>query len=399
MTRRFVGLAIVLGLITAVGPFAIDMYLPALPTIGQALQASPAAVQMSLMIYFITVGVFQLPFGPLTDIAGRKTPLYAGLGLFIAGSIGCALSPNIESLIFFRFVQALGACAGIVVPRAVVRDLYTGPDAARLMSMLMLVMSISPILAPLTGSFVIDAFGWRGVFWGVAVTASIATFLAATCLAETRPAHLRLESSWSASLAAYQALLADPRFMGLVFVGAFGISAFFIYLAGSSFVIVGHYGLSARDFALLFSLNAASFFACSQLTGVLTHRFGLARVIRAAVVGFAAVMATGAVYMSSSLASLPAMIAFLMAGFGFLGLVLPSASVLALEDHGEIAGTASALMGALHMITGAAVMAVAGLVSDGSPGPMVACIAVSAALSAVISGLTLGRRRRTAAAD
>jgi len=399
MSRRFVGLAIVLGLITAVGPFAIDMYLPALPTIGASLNASPAAVQMSLMVYFIVVGIFQLAYGPLTDIVGRKPPLYFGLGLFIAASIGCALAPSIEALIGFRALQALGACAGVVVPRAVVRDLYTGPEAARLMSMLMLVMSISPILAPLTGSFVIEAFGWRGVFWGVAITAGIATMLAAVCLTETRPAHQRLASSWSASVKAYRALLADPRFMGLTFVGAFGISAFFVYLAGSSFVIVGYYGLSSRDFALLFSLNAASFFTCSQFTGMLTHRYGLETVIRVAAIAFAISLAAGAAVMHTEAASLPALIGFLMLGFGFLGLVLPTAGVLAMDDHGAIAGTASALMGSVHMVTGAVVMALSGLVSNGSPGPMIACIAASAAASAIVSILTLGGRRQPAAAE
>ncbi len=151
--RRFLQLAIVLGLITAVGPFAIDMYLPALPSIGGALHASPAAVQMSLMVFFFALGVCQLVYGPLSDLFGRKMPIYVGLAIFTTGSVGCAFAPNVNVLIGFRVLQALGACAGMVVPRAIVRDLYTGHDATRLMSLLMLVVSISPLLAPLTGSF------------------------------------------------------------------------------------------------------------------------------------------------------------------------------------------------------------------------------------------------------
>lgn len=208
----FLQLAIVLGLITAVGPFAIDMYLPALPSMGGSLHATPAAVQMSLMVFFITLGVCQLVYGPLSDIFGRKLPIYAGLAIFTIGSVGCAFAPNINVLIGFRVLQSLGACAGMVVPRAVVRDLYTGHDATRLMSLLMLVVSISPILAPLTGSLIIAGFGWRGVFWALTIAGAITFLLAATQLKETREIHHRADSSWTSAIAAYRKLLADPHF-------------------------------------------------------------------------------------------------------------------------------------------------------------------------------------------
>lgn len=167
MPRSIARLAILLGLITAVGPFAIDIYLPALPTLGASLQASPAAVQMSLTVFFVIVGVCQLFYGPISDVFGRKPPIYAGLVIFAVGSIGCALAPTIETLIAFRALQAFGACAGMVIPRAIVRDLYTGHEAARLMALLMLVMSVSPILAPLAGSLIISLWSWREVlpYW------------------------------------------------------------------------------------------------------------------------------------------------------------------------------------------------------------------------------------------
>jgi len=173
MQTRFLRNAITLGLLSAIGPFAIAMYLPALPAIGRSLQASTSAVQMSLTVLFIALSLAQSIYGPLSDMVGRKAPLYFGLALFSIGSIGCALAPNIQVLIAFRFVQGLGACAGMVIPRAVVRDLHTGIDATRLMSLLMLVFSISPILAPLTGSFVIQLGGWRSVFWVVLVAAAV----------------------------------------------------------------------------------------------------------------------------------------------------------------------------------------------------------------------------------
>src|SRR5258706_15212032 len=155
--------AIVLGLLTAVGPFAIDMYLPTLPLIGRGLVADAQAVQASLIAFYVALGAGQLLAGPLSDMLGRKPPMYVGLTVFVGASIACALAPSIGTLIVFRLVQGLGACAAMVTPRAVVRDLYSGPAAARLMSLLLTVYSVSPILAPLVGSLVADAAGWRGV--------------------------------------------------------------------------------------------------------------------------------------------------------------------------------------------------------------------------------------------
>jgi DHA1 family bicyclomycin/chloramphenicol resistance-like MFS transporter len=389
MASSFVRQAVVLGLITAVGPFAIDMYLPALPTIGGALHASPALVQMTLTVFFVVMGVCQLFYGPLADIVGRKPPIYVGLVLFLAGSVGCAFAPGIGSLIGFRVLQSLGACAGMVVPRAVVRDMYTGHDATRLMSLLMLVVSISPILAPLTGSFIIAGFGWRGVFWALTLAASIALVLALTQLPETLAAHHRAASTWAGAFQAYLRLLADPFFMGLTLVGAFGVSSFFIYLANGAFVIIGHYGLSPRIFSLCFALNAASFFGFSQLTAWATARYGLPAIIRAASAGFALSMAVAALLFALGMDSLALMMACLFAGYGFLGLVLPTSAVLSLEQHGAIAGTASALMGALQFVVGAAIMAASAAFIGSRPAPMVYGIAICALITLLLALATL----------
>ncbi|MHA6684085.1 multidrug effflux MFS transporter [Mesorhizobium sp. A556] len=395
MTPKFLRIAVVLGLLSAIGPFAIDMYLPALPSIGADLQASSAAVQMSLLIFFLSMGLGQIVVGPISDMVGRKTPLYAGLVLFIAGSIGAALAPSIGWLVAFRFVQGLGACAGMAVPRAVVRDLHTGPEAAKLMSLLMLVFSISPILAPLTGSFIIEAFGWRGVFWAVTIAAIIATVLLATSLAETRPAEARVGSSFRTALSAYRFLLGDRNFLGLTAIGGFAISSFFVYLASSSFILIDHYGLTPQIYSVFFSINAVSFFAMSQLTGMLSERFGLRRVVRVAVTGFATTMVVLFAVMAG-VDSLAVLAALLFVGYGFVGLVIPTTSVLAMDDHGEIAGTASALMGTLQFAIGAVAMAVSGLFFDGTPVPMVAGIALCAVISFGLAQATLGRVRDAA---
>jgi DHA1 family bicyclomycin/chloramphenicol resistance-like MFS transporter len=397
MQTRFLKTALVLGLVTAVGPFAVDMYLPALPGIGAGLSASPAAVQLSLTAYFVTIGLCQLVYGPLSDILGRKAPLYAGLVLFILGSVGCALAPSIESLIGFRVLQALGACAGMVVPRAVVRDLHTGPDAARLMSMLMLVVSISPILAPLTGSAIIAATGWRGVFWAVAAAAVCALGLLAFALPETRPVHARADATWKGALSGYRRLITDPGFLGLTLIGGFGVSSFFIYLAGSPFVLMNHYGLSQTQFSLFFAVNAASFFGAAQLNGRLAARFGMGAVIRTAATGVAASLLLLFALMAAGFQALPVLAGCLFVAFGFLGLVVPTSAVLSMEAHGAIAGAASALMGAIHLLVGAGAMAAAGLFADGTPLPMTAAVAVCGTLSLATTLLTL-RRPATAEA-
>lgn len=397
--NHFLRLAVALGLITAVGPFAIDMYLPALPSIGANLNAGPNAVQATLMAFFIVFGVCQLFYGPLADIMGRKLPLYAGLALFAAGSVGCALSSDVGTLIAFRVLQALGACAGMVIPRAVVRDLHTGHEATKLMSMLMLVMSVSPILAPSIGSFVIAAFGWRGVFWALTVAAAVALGLTVFVLEETRPREARRGSSWVGAFRSYGRLLQDREFVGLTMVGGFGIASFFAYLGSASFVLQDHYGLTPGQFSLCFSLNAASFFGFSQLTGTLTKRFGLPPVIRLAGVGFALATAITAAFFLAGYDGLPLMIVGLFIGYGFLGLVLPTSAVLSLENHGAVAGTASALSGALQMIAGAVVMACGGWFSDGTAEPMVATIAVAAILSAGTAFAVLRGSRRGAATE
>ena len=294
-------------------------------------------------------------------------------------------------LIGFRALQGFGACAGMTIPRAIVRDMRTGHEATRIMSLLMLIVSISPILAPLTGSFIIGAFGWRAVFGVLTGVAIVGVLLAATQLTETRPARHRSDSTWRSAFTAYRLLLIDPTFIGLSFIGAFGISSFFIYIGSASFVFINHYALSPTLFSLCFALNAVSFFAFSQMTARLTARFGLAPVIRVAVSGFAGVTAILAVLMTLGADSLPLMMGFLFVGYGCLGVVIPTASVLALERHGAIAGTASALMGSIQLVTGAALLAVAGLFAEGAPQPMVIGIAACGVAAFLVAQIALRR--------
>ncbi len=388
-------MALLLGLLSAIGPFAIDMYLPALPAIGQSLRADIGAVQMSLTAFFISLGAGQLLYGPVSDMVGRKPPLYAGLAVFAIASVGCALATDIQTLIALRFIQGLGAAAGMAIPRAVVRDLHTGTDAARLMSLLMLVFSISPILAPLVGSGVIAVTGWRGVFWAVTIAAVAGLAMMATLLAETRPASERVESSIGSALSAYWLLLRDRHYLGLVFIGSFAMAGFFTYLANSSFVMIDHYGLSPALYSVAFGVNAAAFFGASQFNGALGERFGLARLVKFGVAGCGVAMVAMFAYYAMGGDGLWVMIVLYFIASGFMGFVIPTTGVLALEMHGAIAGTASALLGTLQMLTGAVAMAVVGAFTDGGPLPMVTGMAAGALIAGVLTWLTLGGDRGT----
>jgi MFS transporter, DHA1 family, multidrug resistance protein len=388
MRARFLKNAIVLGLLSAIGPFAIDMYLPALPSIGRSLHADAAAVQMSLTAFFIALSIGQPICGPLSDRFGRKAPLYGGLALFVAASLGCALAPNIGTLIAFRFVEGLAACAGMVIPRAIVRDLHTGVDATRLMSLLMLVFSVSPILAPLTGSFVIQLAGWRAVFWTVTAAALLGAVIL-TAVPETRPKSVRATASALGALAAYKVLLRDRSFLGLAFIGAFGLSSFFVYLSNSPFVLIEHYHLSPRLFSVLFSTNAAAFFAVAQLNGWLASRIGLRHLVRRAATGYAAVLAALLLLFVIGVDRLAVLAVLLFIGYGFLGMVLPTAAVLALEHHGSMAGSASALLGTVQSGMGSLVMLLVGSFANSTPLPMVAGIAGCALLALILARTTL----------
>ena len=276
MPSSFARNAIVLGLLCAIGPFAIDMYLPALPSISADLGASTAATQMSLMVFFAAFGMCQLVYGPVADMVGRKPPIYFGLTVFTIASVGCALAPSIEWLIAFRFVQGIGACASMVIPRAIIRDLHTGVEATRLMALIMLVFSVSPILAPLTGSALIVPFGWRAVFVGVTIAGIAAFALDPFLLPETHPPAARVRANLRSVAAGYGLLLRDRHFLGLTFIGGLGMSSFFAFLASSSFIYIEHFGLTPTQYSLGFSINAIGFIGSSQFAA--QHR----RALRAA---------------------------------------------------------------------------------------------------------------------
>ena len=386
-------LVVILGLLSAIGPFAIDMYLPALPQIGASLNAPVSAVQASLTAFFIALGVGQPLFGSLSDMWGRKKPLYLGLLIFVVASIGCALAQDIQTLVVLRFIQGMGAAAGMAIPRAVVRDMHTGHEAARMMSLLMLVFSVSPILAPLAGTAVIALGDWRWVFWAVAVAAVLGLAAMVRGLPETRNAAARQDSSLGDALQAYGVLLRDWHYLGLVFIGACAMAGFFVYLAGSPFVLINHYGLSTTQYSVAFALNAIAFIGAAQFTGSLGKRFGLVAVVKVAATASGVVMLSLLTYYLLGGEKLAVLIGLYFVASALMGLVIPTTSVLALEEHGAIAGTASALLGTLQMLTGAVAMQIVGMFSNGKPLPMVIGMATGALIGVLLTWITLGGSR------
>ena len=379
--------ALVLGLLSCVGPFAIDMYLPAMPDIGASLDTSVAAMQGTITAYFLAFGVAQLFYGPWADQAGRKIPLYAGLGVFLLGTLICALAPTIGWLTAGRFVQGLGGAAVMVVPRAIIRDMATGHQATRLMAAIMLVISVSPMLAPLAGAGVMAVASWRWIFGVLAIAAFLSLLMIRFVLTETLPPTQRQRFDMADTIRGAKRLLSDRGFMSLTFLGGFAMASFFVFIASGPFVYTQAFGLSPTGFSLAFAVNAIGFFSASQLAAGLGQRFGATHVVRVAVLGFF-VSTTGlALIGTMGFATLALVIAGLFIANAFLGLVIPTVMVLALEEHGDIAGLASSLGGTLQMLAGGMMIVVTAPFFDGTALPMLGAIAVCGAMALVLSRL------------
>ena len=364
--KAYYRLAVILGALTAMGPLAIDMYLPSLPTIARQLQSTPAFVQVSLAVYFTGIALGQAFYGPLSDRIGRKPALYFGLTVFMISSIGCALAGHVRTLIVFRLLQALGGCAPLVVPRAVVRDFFDEREAVRMLSMLMLVMGLAPILAPLIGGQLLVNFGWRSVFWVLASYGAIWLILVVLFLPESLPVERRQHQPISAVLATYGRLLRDRRYMGYVLSGALIFSGLLAYIAGSPFVFIELFHVRPERFGLFFGTNALGIIAASQINRWLANRIDVRRIVRAVLV---AAMTAGLVLLlnaSTGFGGFPGILVPLFCFIACHGFVMPSTTALALAPHGRIAGSASALLGTLQFVLGAAAGALVGALGNGT---------------------------------
>lgn len=392
MTDRLLRPALVLGLLSSIGPFAIDMYLPAMPEIGADLGTTVQAMQSTITAYFIAFGLAQLIYGPWADRAGRKRPLYAGIGVFLIGSVICTFAPTVEWLLAGRFVQGLGGAALMVVPRAIIRDLYTGHAATRLMAAVMLVISVSPMLAPLAGAGMMALFGWRAIFGALLVAACVSLAILYLLQPETLAPADRRPFNLADTRRGAARLFTDPLFMGLTFLGGFGMASFFVFIASASFVYTEGFGLSPTGFSLAFAINAVGFFGSSQMAGPLGLRYGAARVMAVASLGFAVMTVLLFALALAGGMTLVLCIAGLFLANACLGLIIPTTMVMALDNHGDIAGLASSLGGTLQMLAGGAMIAAAGPFFDGTATPMLGAIAICGVMVLALSRLVSSRQ-------
>ena len=371
-------LPLLLGSLTAVGPISIDMYLPAFPQIEAALGGEPGTAQFTLAAFFAGLAVGQLMQGSLSDRLGRRGPLLAGTALYTIASVGCALAPNLFWLSVFRALAALGGSASMVIPRAIVRDLADGHEAARLMSRLMLVMGAAPILAPTLGGIVLAAAGWQAIFWVIAIYGAICGLLVWFFLPDTLPVRSRVKLGPGAQISRYVAVLRERGFVTHTFAGGMCSFGMFAYIGGSPVVFIEHFHLTPEEFGGVFGVCAAWLIAASQINPFLLPRFGTGGVLR------------GALRLSLCATTALTVVAFLGCGgiwavliplffnlFSF-GLVWPNATVRALTRHASHAGSASAVMGTLQFVLGAVSGMLVGVLSDGSVRPMALLLLVGA---------------------
>lgn len=372
--RSLASLTLVLGSLTALTPLAVDMYLPALPSMERQLAATDGQMQLSLSLFFLGLALGQFLIGPLSDRYGRLKPLYVGGVVYVVASLACTLALAAEILIALRFVQALGCCAGMVIGRAMVRDLFPPKDVARIFSMLMLVLGVAPILAPLLGGYLLVWFGWQSIFVFLAVSGAIVMVAAWRMLPET---HYGPYSSLNVVTVfkAYGHFLVDRRFMGFTLASALPSAGMFAYIAGSPFVFINLYGLSPQAFGWIFGFNAVGVIGSSQLNRLLLRWFSSPALL--VYTGrWQMVAAAGLLYVGFSGVGGPWLLAVLLVStIGPQGLLMPNAGAAAMAEVGQRIGTASALMGLLQFTCGGISSAAVGLIADGTARPMVLIIA------------------------
>ncbi len=376
-------LVVLLGAVTAFAPLSIDMYLPALPALGLEFGASPGHVQLSVASFFLGLAVGQGFYGPLSDRFGRTPPLYVGLSLFVLASIGCALSPSMDFLIAVRFFQALGACSGQVIARAIVRDLFEAREAVQVFSLLVLVMGVSPVLAPLAGGQILRFFEWRAIFWAMALLGAAGL---AGSLIRLRETHVKKRHPLVLSnvLSVYGQLLRDRVFVGYVVTGGMAMAGMFAYIVGSPYVFIEHFHVTTAQFGFVFGINALGLVLAAQLNARLVRRFSSDAIIRKVLI---VQVITGLVLFAGSLSGvlqLYGVAALIFVYVSSVGCLFPNITAMAMAPHGARAGSASALIGVLQFALAAASASLIGAANSGDVLPMASLIGVCAVAAAVI---------------
>jgi DHA1 family bicyclomycin/chloramphenicol resistance-like MFS transporter len=364
-------LVIILASLTAFAPLSIDMYLPSFPQIAADFGVPAKKVELSLATFFIGLAFGQLLYGTATDRFGRKKPLYVGLSLYCAVSLICVFAPNIETLIILRFFQALGACGGIVIARATVRDLFDHSESARVFSLLMLIMGVAPILAPLIGGYVAHFLGWHAIFAIVSVISALCLAAVYRFLPETREPNPNVRLGRTFKI--YWSILKDKKFLGFTLAVGLAQAGMFAYITGSPFVYINLFGVRAENYGWFFGSNALGMIALSQINGRLVRSYNPTKILRACL-------------LVTAIFSLILIFAGIL-HFGFwgvaipiflyvasLGMILPNATAGALSEQAENAGSASALIGTLQYGAAAIASSLVSYFNNGTSLPMTALI-------------------------
>jgi DHA1 family bicyclomycin/chloramphenicol resistance-like MFS transporter len=391
--KTYFFLILMLGSLTALGPFSIDMYLPGFPAIARDLNTTAAKVSLSLSGYFIGISLGQLLYGPLLDRFGRKKPLFIGLVVYIIASAGCAYSTTIDSLIVMRVIQAIGSCAAAVASVAMVRDLFPVKDNAKVFSLLLLVVGVSPMIAPTIGGYVTSAFGWQAVF--IILTGMGVAILLATVfwLPDSYRPDKNLSLKPRPILLNFWAVLREPQFYTYAFTGAIAFAGLFAYVSGSPLVFMEVFHTDEKVYGWIFAFLSVGFIGSSQLNTLMLRKYSSQQIVNIALI---CQVAVGSIFLAAALnglLTLPVTIGFLFLFLCCIGFTNPNAAALSLAPFSKNAGSASALMGAVQMGMGTLISVLISMFEVPSATPMVAAMAGSAALALIV--LQLGKRTIT----
>lgn len=390
-------LILILGLLTAVGPFSIDMYLPAFPDIARGLHTSIAQVTLSLSSFFIGISAGQLLYGPLLERFGRKKPLYVGLAIYLVTSIGCAMAQSVQALIILRLLQALGGCVGMVAARAMVRDLFEVKENAKIFSLLMLVVAVSPIIAPTLGGYVTAMLGWRYVFLMLIIVDLLILTGIYFLLPESKKPDPDFSLKPAPIIRSFTAIIKHPQFYTYALTAAISAAGLYAYIGGSPYVFMEIFHVTEKQYGWIFALIAMGLIGSSQINSVLLKNYTSEQIIK---VALCCQSITGAALLCLSFLGWSDLFLTIFLIFIFLccqGFTFPNASALSLAAFGHNAGSASALMGAIQMGIGACTSALVSVLQNGTPIPMsgvMACCAITA-----LSVFLLGRKIITKQSD
>jgi DHA1 family bicyclomycin/chloramphenicol resistance-like MFS transporter len=391
--KQYITIIFLLGSLSAIGPFSTDMYLPAFLAIARGLKTDIAHVGLSLTSYFIGISAGQLVWGPLVDRYGRKKPLLTGLMIYIAAAIGCACSPSANFLIVLRLFQAVGGCVGIVGARAVVRDMFSGKEAARVLSTIVLVFGVSPIIAPTIGGFVAVAFGWRFIFLILTAIAAFVFAMVVKYLGESKAPDSDISLHPKRVVLDYISLFKEPVFLTYTCVASLSMGGFFAYISGSPLVFMKLNGLSATQFGWVFGANAVGLIIASQLNRGFLRLRGSAQILLV-VISIQSTLALGLLAWSFAFPSNGTGVIVLLSGLVFCqGLINPNSMALALEPFARKTGFAAAFMGSMQQLIGAVASGLVSYLYDGTARPMIWVMTGCAVLALTI--LTRWHCRKT----